>query len=43
MVNTHVVQVGGPNGSLVFSPENVIAAPGDLIQFQFWPKVNLHV
>jgi hypothetical protein len=36
---THVIQVGGPNGSLTFSPENVKAAPGDLIQFQFHPKV----
>ncbi|PSN75035.1 hypothetical protein BS50DRAFT_480015 [Corynespora cassiicola Philippines] len=38
MVNTHVIDVGGPNGSLVFTPANVKAAPGDLIQFQFHPK-----
>ncbi|KAF1837389.1 hypothetical protein BDW02DRAFT_595544 [Decorospora gaudefroyi] len=38
MVNTHVVQVGGPNGSLAFYPSNVVAAPGDLVQFQFHPK-----
>ncbi|KAI4942630.1 hypothetical protein J4E91_010025 [Alternaria rosae] len=38
MVMTHVVQVGGPNGSLTFSPSNVKAQPGDLVQFQFHPK-----
>jgi len=36
----HVVQVGS-NGSLTFSPNNVIAAVGDLVQFQFNPKVGL--
>ncbi|KAF2797171.1 Cupredoxin [Melanomma pulvis-pyrius CBS 109.77] len=35
-VNTHVVQVGA--GGLTFSPSNVIAQPGDLVQFQFNPK-----
>jgi plastocyanin len=39
MVATHVVQVGGANGSLTFSPENVKANVGDLVQFQFHPKV----
>src|SRR3954469_4483032 len=38
-VATHVVQVGGPNGTLVFSPSNIVAMPGDLVQFQFNPKV----
>ena len=38
MVNTHIVQVGGPNGSLSFYPNNVQARPGDLVQFQFHPK-----
>ncbi|KAF1980079.1 hypothetical protein BU23DRAFT_443963 [Bimuria novae-zelandiae CBS 107.79] len=38
MVATHVIQVGGPNGSLTFSPDNVKAAVGDLVQFQFHPK-----
>jgi plastocyanin len=42
MVATHVVQVGGPNGSLTFSPDNVKANVGDLVQFQFHPKVSLH-
>lgn len=40
MVNTHVIQVGGPNGSLAFYPETVRANVGDLIQFQFNPKVG---
>lgn len=40
MVATHVIQVGGPNGSLTFSPENIQANVGDLVQFQFHPKVN---
>lgn len=35
----HVVQVGGNNGSLTFSPENTKANVGDIVQFQFWPKV----
>ncbi|KAH9869938.1 hypothetical protein J1614_006859 [Plenodomus biglobosus] len=38
MVTVHIVQVGGPNGSLTFVPNNVKAAPGDLVQFQFHPK-----
>lgn len=38
-VPTHVIQVGGPNGTLAFSPENIQANPGDLVQFQFNPKV----
>lgn len=38
MVSTHIIQVGGPNGSLAFFPNNVKAAPGDLVQFQFHPK-----
>ncbi|CAI6336503.1 unnamed protein product [Periconia digitata] len=37
MVATHVVQVGS-NGSLTFSPENLKANVGDLVQFQFHPK-----
>lgn len=39
MVMMHVVQVGGPNGSLAFYPNNVQAEPGDMVQFQFHPKV----
>jgi hypothetical protein len=40
MAPTHVIQVGGPNGSLVFSPSNVQAKAGELIQFQFRAKVR---
>ena len=40
METVHVVQVGS-NGSLTYSPNNVIAAVGDLVQFQFNPKVSL--
>jgi plastocyanin len=39
----HVVQVGGTNGSTIFSPSNVVAKPGDLVQFQFNAKVRLPV
>ncbi|KAF1914607.1 Cupredoxin [Ampelomyces quisqualis] len=38
MLNTHIVTVGGPNGSLIFSPSNVKAQAGDLVQFQFHAK-----
>jgi hypothetical protein len=33
----HVVTVG--NGGLQFCPEQITAATGDLIQFQFYPNV----
>jgi plastocyanin len=36
---THLVTVG--DGGLTFSPANVVASPGDLVQFQFYPKVRL--
>ena len=39
-VMTHTIQVGGPNGSLAFYPNNIKAAPGDMVQFQFHPKVR---
>jgi plastocyanin len=39
-VTTHTIQVGGPNGSLAFFPNNIKAAPGDMVQFQFHPKVR---
>ncbi|KAJ4398901.1 hypothetical protein N0V91_009855 [Didymella pomorum] len=35
---THTVQVGGPNGSLAFFPNNIKANAGDMVQFQFHPK-----
>lgn len=37
----HVVTVG-ENGQLAFCPEQITAAAGDLVQFQFYPKV-LHL
>ncbi|GAM35348.1 hypothetical protein TCE0_017f03619 [Talaromyces pinophilus] len=36
-VKVHVVQVG-LNGSLAFSPENITANPGEIVQFQFMAK-----
>ncbi|KAF3070460.1 putative extracellular serine-rich protein [Daldinia childiae] len=33
--NVHVVSVGSPNGTLIFSPDNIKADVGDMIQFQF--------
>lgn len=38
-VKTHVVMVSDKTGSLTFIPEEVIAVPGDLVQFHFYPKV----
>jgi plastocyanin len=38
-VKVHVVQVG-LNGSLAFSPENITANPGEIVQFQFMAKVT---
>lgn len=40
MVTTHIVSVGGPNGSLAFYPDNISAQPGDMVQFQFYAKVQ---
>lgn len=37
-VTVHVVQVGAANGSLKFFPDNIAAAVGDMIQFQFAPN-----
>jgi len=34
----HVVKVGSANGTLAFAPNNVVAAQGDMIQFQFAPQ-----
>ncbi|KAF8419305.1 Cupredoxin [Tirmania nivea] len=34
----HVVQVGGKNGELKFYPEELNAAVGDMVQFQFYPR-----
>lgn len=35
-----IVQVGDNNGSLKFFPENIVAEPGSVVQFQFYPKVH---
>jgi plastocyanin len=34
----HIVSVG-KDGKLAFCPESITAAPGDIVQFQFYPKV----
>jgi len=34
----HIVSVG-KNGLLEFCPDQITANPGDLVQFQFYPKV----
>ena len=40
-VMTHVVQVGDAKGSLEFFPGELKGVnAGDLVQFQFWPKVR---
>lgn len=36
-VQVHVVTVGA-GGMLAFSPDNISAAEGDMVQFQFMPK-----
>ncbi|KAH8668043.1 Cupredoxin [Tricladium varicosporioides] len=38
MTTVHVVKVGSANGSLVFAPNEVKAAVGDMVQFQFAPN-----
>jgi len=37
MVTVHVVSVSNSNGSLTYSPDNLVAAKGDMVQFQFFP------
>ena len=41
-VKQHVVQVGDASGALKFYPDTVTAATGDLVQFQFYPRVSLY-
>jgi plastocyanin len=36
-VTVHVVQVGASNGTLAYFPNNIQAAVGDMVQFQFAP------
>lgn len=37
-VTVHVVRVGAMNGSLAYYPNNIKAAVGDMVQFQFAPN-----
>ncbi|KAI9052204.1 hypothetical protein LZ554_003563 [Drepanopeziza brunnea f. sp. 'monogermtubi'] len=37
-IRVHVVRVGAMNGSLIYSPDNIKAAVGDMVQFQFAPN-----
>ncbi|CAG8953471.1 hypothetical protein HYFRA_00010221 [Hymenoscyphus fraxineus] len=37
-VKVHVVKVGGTNGTIKFQPDDIQAAVGDMIQFQFAPN-----
>ncbi len=41
MVNMHVVKVSNKNGDLVFEPKDMQAKVGEMVQFQFYPKVCL--
>lgn len=36
-VTVHVVKVGNANGTLAYEPNNLVAAVGDMVQFQFAP------
>ena len=38
-VQMHVIKVSNKAGDLTFEPNNLEAAPGSLVQFQFYPKV----
>lgn len=38
-VMAHVVQVSNIGGEFTFSPEEVTAVAGDLVQFHFYPMV----
>ena len=40
-VNVHVVKVSNKDGALKFEPNNLKAEVGELVQFQFWPKVHI--
>jgi hypothetical protein len=40
-VTTHVIKVSNKNGDLKFEPNNLQAEAGHVVQFQFWPKVDL--
>lgn len=38
-VMVHAVWVGNANGDLVFEPESIQAKVGEMVQFQFYPRV----
>ena len=40
MVRVIVVKVGNEAGGLVFEPNDIRANAGDMVQFQFYPKVS---
>lgn len=39
-IKVHVVKVSDVNAGLFFSPNNIQAAKGDMVQFQFFPRVS---
>lgn len=39
-VKVQVVKVSNKNGNLTFAPNNITAAVGSFVQFQFYPKVS---
>jgi plastocyanin len=39
-VVVQIVSVSDANGSLKYYPDNIKAAPGTVVQFQFHPKVS---
>ena len=39
-VKVHVVRVGSMDGGLAFVPNDLKAEKGDMVQFQFMPKVR---
>lgn len=40
-IQVQVVQVSNANGSLAYFPEEIVAAAGTMVQFQFHPKVDI--
>lgn len=40
-VTVHVVKVSNKEGALKFEPNNLKAEVGEMVQFQFWPKVQI--
>jgi hypothetical protein len=39
-VSVQVVHVSDNNGTLAYSPENIVAEPGSIVEFIFYPKVH---